>query len=131
MPSLPSALPAPTKSTPRSDGTITGTLKATDGDGDPLRYFGGGTSTKGTLTVYYDGTYTYTPKADARLAAWGTPANDPKRIDTFDVSVYDGFGAAVTTTISFTIQAAVPPIEVHYGSQAESSPTCTHCRAGR
>ncbi len=52
---------------PRS-GVVTGTIGAVDADGDVLSYTAG-TTTKGTVTLNADGSFTYTPTAAARLAA--------------------------------------------------------------
>jgi YVTN family beta-propeller protein len=64
-----------------ANGTVVGTLAATDPDGDPLNYTVAGGPTRGTVAMAANGTYTYTP--DAALARDGGT-------DTFTISVSDG-----------------------------------------
>ncbi|MDT5338298.1 MAG: large repetitive protein, partial [Mycobacterium sp.] len=90
----------PTQSTNFSSGVVTGSLGATDGDGDALSY----STTQGTLggvTIDGAGNYVYTPTPAARHAAAVAPATD-----TFTVTVGDGHGSSVTKTISVSIAPA-------------------------
>ncbi|MEI7915976.1 MAG: Ig-like domain-containing protein [Mycobacteriaceae bacterium] len=51
---------APVQTSSLVNGTITGTLGATDPEGDPLSYSVSGSPANGSVTVASDGTYTYT-----------------------------------------------------------------------
>ncbi|TQR86317.1 hypothetical protein D8S82_12100 [Mycobacterium hodleri] len=85
-------------------GTVTGTVIATDPDGDALTFTVTTGPTKGVLKLdAATGTYTYTPTVDARYTALVTPGVDT---DVFTVTVRDAVGASTTTTVSLTI---VPP----------------------
>ena len=59
-------------------GVVTGTVGATDPDGDPLTVTRSAAPTKGSVIVNSDGTYTYTPSA--QLATTGG-------VDTFTVTI--------------------------------------------
>ena len=50
-------------------GVVTGSVTATDPDGDALVYTGSTSTAKGSVTVNADGSFTYTPTAAARHAA--------------------------------------------------------------
>ncbi|MBL0282782.1 MAG: retention module-containing protein [Zoogloea sp.] len=73
------------------DQPISGALTATDPDGDPLSFALKDAPSNGTVTVKPDGTYTYTPNRDY---------NGP---DSFTVTVSDGKGGSVVTTVSLTV----------------------------
>jgi YVTN family beta-propeller protein/VCBS repeat-containing protein len=85
-------------------GTVTGTVSATDPDGDPITYTVTGGPTKGVVTLNSaTGAFTYTPTVDARYTALVTPGVDT---DSFSVTVSDGVGGTMVTTVSVTV---VPP----------------------
>jgi len=84
-------------------GVVTGKVNATDPDGDPLQYTVTGGPAKGSVTLAGDGTFTYTPTATARHAAAQVGAPAAAKIDTFTVSVADGRGGVVTTTVTVSI----------------------------
>ncbi|WP_162528579.1 Ig-like domain-containing protein [Mycolicibacterium sp. CBMA 230] len=71
-------------------GAVTGALGATEQAGLPLTYVVSTTPANGTVTVDSTGTYTYTPTANARLAAsiGGATA------DAFTVTVSDGLASS-------------------------------------
>jgi YVTN family beta-propeller protein len=101
---------APTVGTPDpTTGSVTGSLGATDIDGDKLSYTTASSPASGTVT--YDpaaGTYTYTPTDAARQQAAQTTGDD---YDHFTVAVSDGQAVtldAVTVPIS-PQPAASPP----------------------
>ena len=78
-------------------GVVTGTVNATDPDGNTLSYAVTGVPTSGTVTVNAaSGAYTYTPTSAARLAAGSTPGPDT---DAFTVAVSDG-QTATTAPVS-------------------------------
>jgi hypothetical protein len=77
---------------------ITGTVGATDADGDTLTYTipatgNPGAPTNGTVTIDATGAYTYVPAANFN----GT--------DTFTVTVNDGHGHTITQAVTITVAA--------------------------
>ena len=94
-------------------GVVTGTVSATDPDGNTLTYTVTGAPTSGTATVNSaTGAYTYTPTQAARLAAGTTPGADT---DTFTVTVSDGqatTNAPVSVYVSPTKFADQAPVSV-------------------
>ncbi|MBI3226425.1 MAG: tandem-95 repeat protein [Mycolicibacterium cosmeticum] len=86
---------------PRS-GITTGTVTATDSDGDTLTYTPSKT-TKGALVVNGDGSFTYTPTAAARLAASKAGATAATKSETVTFTVSDGFGGTTTTSVVLSI----------------------------
>jgi len=98
---------APTRGTatvnsPDDSGVVTGTLNATDPDGDALTYTAANTK-KGTVTVDTDGTFSYTPTAAAMHAASATNAKASALSDTFTVKIADGHGGTTTETVTVSI----------------------------
>jgi YVTN family beta-propeller protein/VCBS repeat-containing protein len=90
-----------TNTNPRS-GVVTGTLTASDADGDTLTYTAGKT-TKGTIVINSDGSFTYTPTVAARLAASAPKASTSTKSETITITVTDGFGGQTTTTLKVPI----------------------------
>lgn len=90
-----------TSTDPRS-GVVTGTISATDPDGDTLAYAASKT-TKGTMVINSDGSYTYTPTDAARLAASKTGATAATKSETVTITVSDGFGGSTTTSVKLSI----------------------------
>jgi len=86
---------------PRS-GVVTGTLTATDVDGDTLTYTAGKT-TKGSIVINSDGSFTYTPTAAARLAASKPGASAASKTETVSITVTDRFGGTTTTSVKIAI----------------------------
>ena len=76
---------------------VSGQVKATDPDGDPLTYAKGSDPQHGTVTVNADGTWTYTPSKDYSGA------------DSFTVTVSDGRGGTTTATIDIGINPVSEP----------------------
>ncbi len=93
---------APTLAGLRTDadtGRVTGTLTVTDADRDALTF----TTTppsRGSVVVNADGTFAYTPTAQARAAGAGT--------DSFQVTVDDGHGGTRTLTVAVSVAASTP-----------------------
>ena len=120
----PVATSAPTIGIPNSVGRVTGSLKVTDTDTDPLIYTVTGTPTQGRVTIdQATGVYAYTPFDAARLAAYNTPASET---DTFIVSVNDGHGGSTQVTVAAipvalakaSVTATVPGSSGAYGVAA-------------
>ncbi|MEH3138907.1 MAG: Ig-like domain-containing protein [Mycobacterium kyogaense] len=108
---------------PDSDGTVTGTVSATDPDGDPLTYSGPATSTKGgTVVVNGDGSFTYDPTDAARHAASALGASTADKQDTFIVTVSDGNGGTLAVPVTVTI---LPRNAAPVGSFTAGSPDAT------
>jgi hypothetical protein len=81
------------------DVAVSGTVTATDADGDVLTFSKGSDPAHGTVTVSSLGGYTYTPTANY----FGN--------DSFTVTVTDGKGGTATSTVVITI-TAVPDAPV-------------------
>ena len=75
------------------DSTVTGSVGATDVDGDTLTYAVSSNAANGTVSVAADGTYTYTPNANYNGS------------DSFEVTVTDAADATVTQTVTVTVAA--------------------------
>jgi len=89
-----------------TNGSVTGKVGVTDPDGDTLKYTVTSTTTKGTLSLKTDGTFTYTPTATARHAASAVNAPSSALTDSFTVSVSDGRGGVVASTVTVNILPA-------------------------
>ncbi|MCV7252575.1 hypothetical protein H7J86_10415 [Mycobacterium hackensackense] len=114
-----------------SSGAVSGTLSATDADGDTLTYTGPATTPKGTLTIV-GGTFTYTPTAAARHAAASPTATDADKTDSFTVTVTDELGASTSTTVTVAILPAdtAPTLSVTTGSPDSSTGVVTGTVSG-
>jgi len=98
--------PTATVGTPNaSTGVVTGTVKATDPDGNTLTYTVPASTTKGTVSITTAGAFTYTPTAAARHAAAAVNATTAKQ-DTFTVTINDGYGGTVTKAVTVTVLGA-------------------------
>ncbi|PLS20364.1 hypothetical protein C0U40_17155 [Amylibacter cionae] len=75
------------------DTVISGTLLASDVDGDTLRFAVETQATHGTVAIRPDGSYAYTPGADFNGS------------DSFTYTVSDGNGGTDTQTINITVNA--------------------------
>lgn len=85
-------------------GVVTGTVAATDPDGDALKYSAPATAAKGAISLNTaTGAFTYTPSAAARHAATLTAATSADKADTFTVTITDTKGAAITKTVTVPI----------------------------
>ena len=83
----------------QASGVVTGTVKATDPEGDPLTYALGDGASHGTATVHPDGTFTYVPTPEARHNA----ATGGATTDSFTVTVVDGHGGSASTSVTVTV----------------------------
>ncbi|MCG7592792.1 Ig-like domain-containing protein [Mycobacterium sp. PSTR-4-N] len=105
---LPAPNSAPTNGTanpgqPDASGKVSGTVTATDANGDPLTYSGSTSTAKGSVVVNADGTFLYTPTDAARHAASALTASAADKQDTFTVTVSDGRGGTLQVPVTVTI----------------------------
>lgn len=84
-------------------GAVSGTILATDRDGDALTFGAPAATAKGTVEMTGNGVFTYTPTAAARAAASSPFA----RSDRFTVTVTDSHGGVDTVTVRVKISPAV------------------------
>lgn len=98
----PTAATANVTSTQPRSGVVSGLVGAVDADGDVLSYTARPTS-KGTVIVNTDGSFTYTPTAAARLAASKPRAYSSTKYETITFTVSDGFGGVVTKSLKVMI----------------------------
>ncbi|WP_445170095.1 beta strand repeat-containing protein [Mycolicibacterium sp. Dal123E01] len=107
---------------PRDEQHTTGTLHATDADGDVVTFSSGTYTTAqgGSITVSANGTFTYDKNVFAPFGAhdsyWHTHtvAGDPG--DTFTVNVTDSYGATTAVTYSVPIAQLNAPPTVNGGT---------------
>ena len=85
-------------------GAVTGTVKASDPNGDRLIYKASTASTaKGRVTITTAGVFTYTPTPAARHAAATTGATTAVKTDTVMVTVTDAKGAVSSRGVSVPV----------------------------
>ncbi len=82
-------------------GEVTGTIVASDPDGDDLTYTVTSAPVHGTVSVEPDGSFTYMPRLRDRLLA------DDDTTDSFTVTVSDGVASATTTVALPVLPAAM------------------------
>lgn len=80
-------------------GVVTGTVVATDADGDPFTYRFPAQTRKGAVEIDEDGGFTYTPTAEARALASKPSAPAWAKTDAFRVTIDDGHGGTTTLTV--------------------------------
>ena len=73
------------------DTPVTGSITATDLDGDSLSYSLNGAPANGSVTLNADGTFTY------------TPASNFNGSDSFSVTISDGKGGTTTSTVTIGV----------------------------
>ena len=83
-------------------GAITGTVRASDPNGDRLTYRAT-TSTKGAVSITSTGVFIYTPTSPSRHAAAKVGATTAAKTDTVTVTVTDSKGATTTRAVTVTI----------------------------
>ena len=91
--------------TPNSiTGVVTGSVRATDADGDTRTYAGNTTTTKGSVTVdKATGAFTYTPTPSARHKASAAGVATADKTDSFTLTVTDGYGGTVAVPVTVQI----------------------------
>jgi VCBS repeat-containing protein len=100
-------------------GVVAGAILGADAENDPLTYSGSASTAKGTVTVNNDGTFTYTPTALARHIASLSSALAGDKIDSFSVTVADGYGGTVAVPVSVVVSPAAVNFDFSYGSGAQ------------
>ena len=96
--------PAARPSAPGVNGAVTGRVSVTDADQDPVGFTG--SSTKGSVAVNADGTFTFTPTAAARTQAGALDATADDRTATVSVVADDGHGGTVTIRVAVAVLPA-------------------------
>ena len=85
-------------------GVVSGSVKATDADGDVRTYTANATTAKGAVSVNSaSGAFTYTPTTTARHNAAALAATTADKTDAFTVNVADGYGGQVAVPVTVTI----------------------------
>ncbi|MBX7448739.1 tandem-95 repeat protein [Mycolicibacterium sp. 3033] len=87
-----------------NSGKVTGTIVATDADGDDFTLSGPASTSKGTIT--YDSatdSFAYVPTAAARQAASSPRATALAKTDSFRVTLSDGHGGTTVVTVKVNI----------------------------
>ncbi|MCV7344189.1 beta strand repeat-containing protein [Mycolicibacterium rhodesiae] len=114
---------------PSDEQHTTGTLHATDADGDAVTFTAGtyGTTQGGSITVNADGTFTYDNSKSAlagiHQSYWHTHAADGDPGDTFTINVSDGFGGTTAVTYGVPIAKlnAAPTLSTTVGGKTTST----------
>ena len=104
-------LSTPVVGTPNaSTGVVTGSVNATDADGDTVVYGAPASTAKGAIIINAGtGAFTYTPTVAARNTAAAPGATPADRADGFTVTVTDSHGGTATAAITVAISPAVAP----------------------
>ena len=88
-------------------GVVTGSVSATDADGDTLAYSAPATTTKGAVSIGAGtGAFTYTPTVAARNNAAATGATAADLQDSFTVTVSDAHGGTATSAVTVAVSPA-------------------------
>lgn len=96
-----------TAGTSAGTGTVAGQIRAADPNDDDLDFSGAATSALGAaVTVNPDGSFTYVPTADIRHAAAAVNAPDAVKVDSFGVTVTDGYGGTASARVEVTVNPA-------------------------
>jgi VCBS repeat-containing protein len=84
-------------------GAVAGALSITDADGDAATYPAAVSTAKGTAVIAANGTFVYTPNANARHAAAADNATAAERTDTFTVTISDGHGGTTAAVVTVAV----------------------------
>jgi VCBS repeat-containing protein len=83
---------------------VTGSVSATDADGDVVTYSAPASTAKGAISINAStGAFTYTPTVAARNTAAAPGATPTDRADSFTVSVVDGRGGTAGTLVTVAV----------------------------
>jgi VCBS repeat-containing protein len=96
-----------------STGVVSGSVRATDADGDVRTYTVTTSAAKGSVLLSSStGGFTYTPTATARHHASAVNATSADKTDRFTVTVTDGYGGRVAVPVTVTISPknAIPVV---------------------
>ncbi|MEI6253322.1 MAG: Ig-like domain-containing protein [Mycobacteriaceae bacterium] len=86
-----------------TSGVVAGAILGTDPENDALSYSAPDATAKGTVTLAADGTFTYTPTAEARQNARLNSDFPGATTDTFTITLSDGHGGTVDVQVPVTI----------------------------
>ena len=93
-----------------STGVVTGSVSATDADGDVLTYSAPASTAKGAIIINAGtGAFTFTPTVAARDTAAAPGASPADRADGFTVTVIDGRGGTATAAVTVAISPTPDP----------------------
>jgi VCBS repeat-containing protein len=91
-------------------GRVTGSVSATDADGDTLTYSAPASTAKGSLGINSTaGSFTYTPTTAARQTAAGAGATAADLRDSFTVTVTDAHGGTANVAVTVPVSPASIP----------------------
>jgi len=93
-------------------GVLNGRVLGTDPNGDLLSYVTSASPAKGFVTVAATGEFTYSPNADALVAALAPTATAADRRDEFTLTVEDGYGGSVVVPVAVTFVVGAPGREL-------------------
>ena len=104
-------LSAPVVGSPNAvTGVVTGSVSATDADGDVLTYSAPTSTAKGAISINAStGAFTYTPTVAARNTAAAPGATPTDRADSFTVTVIDGRSGTAGTLVTVAVSPTPDP----------------------
>jgi len=97
-------------STNQSTGLVTGTSTATDADGDPVTYAASTANDRGTVTVAANGSWTFLPSDDARVAAASTLTGWLVNTEKVTITATDGKGGSTTSSVTVDVVPNHDPV---------------------
>jgi VCBS repeat-containing protein len=105
-------------------GRVTGSVSATDADGDTLTYSAPASTAKGSLGINSTaGSFTYTPTTAARQTAAGAGATAADLRDSFTVTVTDAHGGTANVAVTVPVSpSALPANRAPTGTAVVGSP---------
>jgi VCBS repeat-containing protein len=107
---LPSITDVTVGSPDATTAVVTGSVTASDPDYDSLAYSISAGPAKGTVTINANtGVFSYTPTLSSRQKAGAAGSSAADKLDTFTVTVTDGYGGTAGTTVAVNILPAAQP----------------------